>query len=154
MKTLFAVGIAIIIFLATSCKKQDCAPQNFWKVDGVTHEVRSIYGIIPGEYVQLLFARDGDSTTRCSNIDFDFDKLPTQSGEYEVSGAAGPMQIQILATSYFGDDIYRIYSSTGNDHVKAHVTVNEGKITLDMPDVWAKNTSGTDSVKISAHVYQ
>lgn len=154
MKAILFSTIACLLLIIASCKKHDCQPQNFWRINGVTHEVASIYHIIPGPNVEMVFVRDGDSATRNSNVDFDFDKLPTTSGDYEIGPYVSQGQMQILATSYFGGDDYGIYSSTGNDHTKAHVTVNSGKITIDVPEVWVRNTRGTDSVKFSAHIYQ
>ena len=151
--TLFSI-VACFLLIIASCKKHDFQPHNFWRINGVTHEVASIYYIFPSPYVEMVFVRDGDSTTRSSSVAFDFDKLPTTSGDYEIGPYVKQGQMQILATSYFGGDDYGIYSSTGNDHIKAHVTVKDGKITIDVPEVWVRNTKGTDSVKFSAHVYQ
>ncbi len=102
----------------------------------------------------MLFVRDGDSTTRNSNVDFDFNTLPTTSGDYDINYSAGPTQMQILATSYFGNDQYGIYTSASTQHAIAHVTVADGKMTIDVPEVWLMNTKGSDSVKFSAHVFR
>jgi hypothetical protein len=60
----------------------------------------------------------------------------------------------MVVSVYSGIDGEHDYLSTGNDGVKASVTVSGGMISVTLPDTWLKKIDGSDSFKVSARLTQ
>ena len=78
--------------------------------------------------------------------------LPTTDGTFRV--VEGPPQVGEVSIVVSEGGAANSYYSTGSDMKDATVKVTSNKVAIDVPDVWAKNLLGTDSVLVSADLKQ
>ncbi len=149
------IPVIILLMLAASCKKRAEAPPNHWKVGSRTYQTRRISTTYLSPRQSLLIAQDR-LDSNISTINFYFETLPTVSGSYKVIRNPEPLgnQLYLLVNAYSGNKTYSRYTPADSQHVMAKVSVTEGRISIDLPDLWARNVTNGDSVKVSAQVSQ
>lgn len=141
-KILLATAAAGLFFNA--CKKDDNLPTNTntWRVGANTRTATGVS--VTGN---ALAATDN---TNSITVTFG-STLPTSDGNFKIVGGSpepGEMSITVMEGSL------NAYHTTGNENKEAKVTVTSNKVSITVPDVWAKNTLGTDSLLISADLKQ
>jgi hypothetical protein len=145
MKKILLSATALTLLFA-SCKKDDDkgTSENF-VVGSTTYPVVD-GGVINGP---TLLATSGDLNNISSfTVMFNGTAAPTASGSYKVvAGLPGANEISVNTMISNGASSY---ISTGHDNVSAAVTVNGGKVSINLPKTWAVKPGGGDSVQVSA----
>ena len=161
MKKILLAATALAM-LAIACKKNDTsnAPvtANNWKVGSNSYTAQVVVSGTGGNYwsVEALTSR----TFPLSYINFTFNGTSAPSaGTYKVvsmstSAMPAPGQVGVDVGDAPTASSGTFYLATGNDNVNATVTVGGGKLNISLPDIWARDTSGHDSVKVSANITQ
>ncbi|XZF13874.1 hypothetical protein ACTHGU_18990 [Chitinophagaceae bacterium MMS25-I14] len=150
MKKILLGATALSFLFATSCKKKDDGgSSNSWTLNGASYSV--LTATAGGN---TLTAANGNASN-ANGVYFNFTTYPTANGTYKVvENATNANEVDITTLTYSGAT-FSTYGSTGNDNINATVTVNNGKVSINVPSVWMKNsTTGTDSVKLTANVTQ
>ena len=151
MKQILLSVLAVTLLFASSCiKNESWTPaNNNWTVGATNYlvQVTGNYGTGNG----VVFSNHDNSHENSLTIAFHGSTLPT-GGTFKVVGnaspAAGEMYVQASGPT-------TSYVATGYDNISAAVTANDGKISISLPKIWAKNSfGGSDSLQISASVYQ
>ena len=137
------LATAAIGLLFTACKKDDDLPTttNTWKAGANT---RTATGVSVQN--NSLVATDN-----ANSITVTFGgTLPTTDGTFRiVGGTPDPGEVSVMV-----NEGTSVYYSTGNDNKDAKVKVASNKVSVEIPDVWAKNLLGTDSLFVSADLKQ
>lgn len=140
------------LLLAASCKKDDdknsgsSASNNSWKLNGQTYTATQVARAKQNglDYLNATAIVDGKAA---SSVGFVFDTAPTASGNVRVGD--GDNQLLIVTTV---SNNTTAYSVEGTTKVDASVTVNGGKLTITVPEVWLKNANNlNDSVTFSCN---
>jgi hypothetical protein len=148
-KLLLPAAALTLIFFA--CKKKgsgDDGPapvdgNNKWKV-GESSYTASAMSVNGG-----LITATND--TQSVSVTFSDGSLPSANGTIPVSHAFGTgLSIAVTEGTV---PVHDIYYSTGKESKNATVTINNGKVTVSVPTVWAKNLKG-DSLQVSANLIQ
>lgn len=146
MKKVLLSAAALTVLLG-ACKKDDDkgSSENF-TVGSTTYPVVG-GGVINGP---TLLATSGDLNNLSSfTVMFNGMAAPTASGSYKVvAGLPGVNEISLSASV---NNNSAAYISTGNDNISAEVTVNAGKVSINLPKAWAVKPGGGDSVQVSAN---
>ncbi len=147
MKPLLYV-LAAILILATSCSKKTEQDYNYWTVNGRELEAVSV---IRTPYIYL------EATTGSSHVRFYFNQFPTSTSSYRLVAAAQPP-----TTPPAIDEIYvtvsfmnQTWSSTGLDTsaiINVVIDDTKGRLTIYTADMWLRNATHTDSIKVSTHI--
>lgn len=144
MKKIILATAAVGLFF-TACKKADDnlpTTTNTWKVGANT---RTATGV--NVTSNTLVATDG---TNSITVTFG-GTLPTSDDKFKIVGGSpetGEVTISVTEGSL------NAYQTTGLDNKEADVSVTSNKVSIKVPDVWAKNLLGTDSLLISADLKQ
>ena len=146
----FFLGIFALMTLFVSCKKEsnpaaNAAPNGTWVVDGTTISARSFS--ISSSVIDQVAA----SSAQNDMIQLVFGTTGITTGSYKVVGTipgTNEVAINVYNSSLAG------YSTTGDDNKFATVSITNGKMTVVVPDVDAKNPDKTKTVKISANIHQ
>ena len=143
------LGAVALTMLATACKKSDdSTPANSWKVGANSYTAATVAGSGTSGFYTLTAV---DASANGLTFTFNGTTAPT-AGTYKVSSAIIPPAGQV---SFVASVSPKAYSPTGNDNISAVVTVNSGKVSVSLPNAWAKSSSSaTDSVQVSANVTQ
>lgn len=154
----FLLRLVLFAMLATACKKGDSSsPQaGSWKV-GVTSytSIRTEGGTKGGSNYML-------EAIASPNIPFDgisfvfYGTSIPAAGTYRVVTGGLPAPGQVSFGTAEGVTLggpTSNYQATGNGNVDAIVTITNGKVSISMPDAWAKDANN-DSVKVSANITQ
>ena len=154
-KILLSAAVLAVVF--TGCKKDDDngggTATNQWKIAGTTYTavsngVNSLLGTLIG-------AGMNGSTGSSFSIGFNGLTTPTTGGTYKIVSADNlDADDEISVSASVGSGTGTAYQSTGNDNMTAAVTVNGGKVSVTVPEIWAKNMDGNDSVKVSGNLTQ
>lgn len=147
---------AVIGICSTSCKKSTTTtptpsapsgpstptiPTDGWTLDGTKYTQN--WGTQTGGNAGNKSVSAGDGPIGSGNsFNFFFNTIPTVNGTYKVVFFAGG---QVLAADEVGvtaglETAQKTYVSIGNDNVSATVTVNSGKIKIELPDTKVFNT--------------
>lgn len=144
MKKILLSTAAVGLFF-TACKKADDnlpTTTNTWKVGANT---RTATGV--NVTSNTLVATDG---TNSITVTFG-GTLPSSDAKFKiVEGAPETGEISIAVT----EGSLNVYNTTGTENKEADVSVVSNKVGIKVPDVWAKNLLGTDSLLISADLKQ
>jgi hypothetical protein len=149
----------IFSMLAVACRKNDSNDTSLagsWKVGSSSYTSIRTHGEAMGANTYTVEAT--------SSLNFPFDGISftfsgtsaPAAGLYRVVTGGIPSAGQVCfgtAEGVAATGPASNYMATGNDNVNATVTVIDGRISISMPDAWAKN-AGTDSVKVSANITQ
>ncbi len=153
MKHLFLCVVALSTF-TVSCKKSGSTtvssiPANGWKLGTVSYTT----ALSTRTGTNLLSAFDGipsGSNPSVNNLEVYFSALPTAGGTFHIvhypAASLASNEVGIGAGLYATSTTYL---TTGTDAIDATVTIASGKITVSIPSVWVKSTSGTDSLKLT-----
>ena len=143
------LGAVALTMLATACKKSDDGgTSNTWKVGSSSYTATTVAGNGNGGAYGVTASSGTDGIT----FTFNGAAAPA-SGSYKVVKALIPAAGQVSFIANKGTTDF--YTPTGNDNISATVTNNGGKITVNMPNAWAKtSSSATDSVQVSANLTQ
>ena len=158
MKKILLSAVAFGL-IAASCKKKEdnnggggggTTYGNF-TVGTTTYTATTAAG--GGSAAALIASTTSGGTGGSLTFIFPGSTLPTANGTYKVGSILpGPGEVTV---SFQWANPIKSYYSTGNDNINATVTVAGGKITVDLPKIWAKSgTGGTDSVQISGKITQ
>ncbi len=153
MKKFLFLATAVTLLFASSCKKKDdSGPSNYWTVNGTKHVVATSTG---GGGI-LGFVENSSATGNLLSFEFGSSSLPTSNGTYKIvnpdniTGSAN----EVVVMPNYGSGGLVYYPSKGTN-ANASVTVNGGKISITVPEIWVVNSlTGNDSVKLSANVTQ
>ena len=122
---------------------------NTFTIGATTYSATTIVG-----YNGKVIATTANGSSPSGSLDFTFNNntFPSVAGLYKVVGGnapgAGEMSVTAQRPGY-------IYISSSSNNVYALVTVASGKVTIDMPAVWAFSVASiTDSVQLAANVTQ
>jgi len=132
------LSAAALTLLFTACKKDDNKNNNSssWTLGSTSYTATTVVDssgtIIVGASNGAVFLSTGASS------------FVTGSHKI-VEWADSALQIDITAMTAAG----AAFSSTDNHNVNADVTVNNGKVSVTVPEVWLTNLMGTDSLKFS-----
>jgi hypothetical protein len=149
------LSLVVTSALFTACKKDDDngggTTTNQWKIGPNT------YTGTTGATVQGNTLSNGSSNgTTASTFVVSFNTLPTTGGTYKIVASPSAAD-EILVTAGTGSvtsgSFYGTVSNSAN--ATATVTVTDGKISVTVPSVWAKNLAdATDSLQISGNLTQ
>jgi len=156
-RILLPLGMALATMAFSSCSKDDDGPDNHglntntWMLGGKTYTAASVARITGNT---ALVGRDHpNSTGDVNQCSISFGSFPLTSGSYSIGNVTGPNQIAPAALINEGG-VDRVYVATGNDHLTAQVLVTNSKISVLIPEVWAKRLGGTDSLKLAANLIE
>ncbi|MES2702193.1 MAG: hypothetical protein V4649_06115 [Bacteroidota bacterium] len=158
MKKTILVCAAALALLA-SCKKSSTSgpsstiPASGWKL-GSTSYTTAYAGRTGANSLSAMDAIPSGSSPNTNTMNAFFATLPTTGGTYRIVAwpATTPLtagQVGLTTGLYATSTTYR---STGTDAVDATVTVTGGKIKIEVPEVWVKTTTGTDSAKLTGTI--
>lgn len=150
------LGAAALTMLATACKKKDDGgtPSNSWKVGSTSYTSMATVGASMGSLYTVTASTGNGTSTSLIGFTFSGAAAPA-AGTYKVVGSSSPAAGQVVFTAASGSASGTTsYKSTGSDNINATVSVSNGKVSVSMPDTWAKNISGSDSVKVNANITQ
>jgi hypothetical protein len=147
------LSLLVTSALFTACKKDDDngggTTTNQWKIGPNT------YTGTTGATVQGNMVSNGSSNgTTASSFVVSFNTLPTTSGTYKItSSPLADDEVSILAGT--GSTTSGTFYASMDNSSTATVTVTDGKISVTVPPVWAKNMADvTDSLQISGNLTQ
>ena len=149
LKSILLAASAATLVFASSCKKDDDnngGGTNRFTVNGTTYTPTSVTRTSTGGLNAITAISTSGSTSNSVALYFD-GALPTSSTTVRVGDEAN--QMGILA-SFNGNSYYNQEFT----NVNATVTVNGGKLTIAVPEVWVVNFSGNDSVKFTANLIE
>jgi hypothetical protein len=162
MKKLFLI-IASSCLLISSCKKSTTSaptattttPANGWKL-GATSYSTAFAGRTGPASLSAFDAVPSGSSPTANTCNVFFSAFPAADGsftivKYPAPAALTATQIGLTAGLYTSSTTYY---STGFDGIVATVTVTGGKIKVVIPEVWVKNTTGADSLKLTGTVIE
>ncbi len=149
-----------LLILATACNrtKDDPQPANGWKVGSRSYTTFSALGApasSSGNNCWVLQVQSG-AVSPTNGIQFTFGGTSAPvAGTYKIvktAPAAGQVYVEAVEETNPSGATY--FVATGSDSSNGTVTVSSGKVSVNLPDTWAKSISGNDSVKISASITQ
>lgn len=167
MKKLFLSVLAFGLVLS-SCKKEEptpttptatptpepTTPTNGWKL-GTTSYTTVYVGRSGSNSLSAVDAIPGGSNPAVNSCNVFFSEYPTTGGtftvvQYPSANTLTANQIGVSAGIY---STSQTYTSTGSDNIEASVTVaTDGKISVVIPEIWVKNTSSSDSLKLTGTI--
>ena len=103
--------------------------------------------------IYSLVARDGSaSATYFHSIVFQFNGSVTPAtGSYKITPSlSGPANEIYLAANIYDNGLPVNFVATGNGNQMVTVSASDDKLTISLPEVWAKIDGARDSVKIYA----
>jgi hypothetical protein len=151
------ISTVVVTVLASACKKGDSTnPQaGNWKVGARSYpSIRTEGGTKGGSNYMVEAISSVDVPFDGISFIFNGTSVPT-AGRYKVAGGIpGPGQVSFGTVEgvTLGGPASN-YGSTGNDNVDATVTISNGRVSISMPDAWAKSANN-DSVRVSANITQ
>lgn len=159
MKKLIFSAVALTM-LAAACKKDDTtdSPTSGWKVGPNSYTAQIVTSGTGGNYWSVEAMTN--TTFPLSYINFTFNGTSAPAaGSYKVvtissttTPAPGQVAVDVGDAPTASSGTFHV--ATGKDNVNATVTVVGGKLNISLPDIWARDTSGHDSVKVSANITQ
>lgn len=140
-----ALAAATVALLTASCKKDDDnggSSSNTWTVNGTNYTATNVVRQSQSGFTLLSATATSGSTS--NSVGFIFSSTPTANGKVRIGADNG---VDIVTASGSTAN----YSTYDDSKVDASVTVNSGKISITVPDVWLYKGSGSsrDSVKFS-----
>ena len=129
-------------------------PSNGWTLGTTTYN--TAYAARVGTTTLTAFdAIPSGSSPATNTCNVFFSAMPATGGTFTIVQYPGPpltaTQIGITAGLHTTSTTYY---STGHDAIAATVTVTGGKIKVEIPSVWVKNTTGGDSLKLAGTVIE
>lgn len=120
---------------------------SFWVADGTTFSGDSIIRSISGGQPNL-YAMDASGN---NGVSFRFlNQFPVANGTYNiVSNAASSNDVVIDVVLGGGTGVFR---STGAGNPRATITVNNGKLTIKIPEIQVKDIFGNDVITLSGTI--
>jgi hypothetical protein len=120
------LGAAALALMFTACKKkeEESKPSNFWKVGSNTYTALQVNSTGGG----ILTAATTENGGNSIGVTFNGNSLPTTGGTYIVKQTTtADNEVSVIATESSTAGVYTVGSGT------LTVTVNNGKVTVDMP---------------------
>ena len=150
MKSLvYSIAVVLCTASVTACNKSDddsTAPATVnktWKLGATTYTVNN-YARANETFQAYDVAGNG--------IHFSFGTYPTAGGTYNVVSSSATLGANDMSVLAFGSNSGTSYFSTGNDNIKATVTlVSASRLGITLPDTWVAKP-GADSLKASANL--
>lgn len=155
MKKITACLLLTIMGTSISCTKENDVTVQFgsWKLGTTTYNVAfSTKSTLSTGGTLYIFA-DGAITGPASNVNMvsiSFPAVPASSGTYQLVGvgtSTGSNQMELSSGSMSGG----AYAYIGTP-VNVTVTVTSGKISVTVPDVMLKSTTGLPDISFSGSV--
>ena len=161
---LVTTTLALSCLLFASCTKKSSStpgpapatsiPSNGWKLGATSYN--TAYAARIGTTTLTAFdAIPSGSSPGTNTCNVFFSSLPTAGGTYTIVQYPGPplttTQIGVTAGLFATSTTYY---STGSDAITATVTVTGGKVKVEIPSVWVKNTTGADSMKLTGTIIE
>ena len=134
-----------------ACNKSDddstppppAAVNKTWKLGTTTYTVNN-YARSNNDFQAYDAAGNG--------VHFSFGTYPTTGGTYNVVSSTATLGAADVSIVAFGNSGGTSYFSTGNDNVRATVTViSASTLGITLPDTWVAKP-GADSLKLSANL--
>lgn len=154
MKKIFALALsAVVLTLIASCSHTNSASPNSYTFKGTSYNAATITASVSGGVLQATNL-SATNTVNITNTNIAFGAFPTTSGSYRVVNYNNtPASNEVVIG--FADAAGTTYFSTGSENQNATVTVNNGKVSISVPNVWLQSTiSQSDSGQYSAHFTQ
>ncbi len=140
---------------STTVTPSTTIPTNGWKL-GTTSYSSAFVGRTGSATLSAFDAIPSGSSPAANTCNVFFSAFPTAGGTYTIvqypaATALTSTQIGVTAGLFATS---KTYYSTGIDAITATVTVTGGKIKVEIPSVWVKNTTGGDSLKLTGTVLE
>jgi hypothetical protein len=149
------LSLLVTSALFTACKKDDDngggTTTNQWKIGPNTYTA-STGATLQGD----ALANVASTASTGSSFTVTFNTVPTTGGTYKIVGGVPSAADEVLITAGTGSLTSLSYYETSDNvsNPTANVTVENGKISVTVPSVWAKNITESDSLQISGNLTQ